>query len=57
MTTPDIEAAWNAVHHALPSGWEVGRPAYVERRNEWQLFAFRHHRPAPADPVSASGLP
>jgi hypothetical protein len=40
VTSADLEQAWNAVHDASPLGWEVGRPAYLERRNEWQMHAF-----------------
>jgi hypothetical protein len=36
----DPEAAWNAVHDATPRNWFVGRPAYVERLNQWEQIAF-----------------
>jgi hypothetical protein len=36
MTRP-LEAAWNAVHDATPSGKQVGQPAYAEYRNQWTM--------------------
>ncbi len=36
----DLEAAWNAVHDALPAGWYVGRPSYHDERREWVMYAF-----------------
>ena len=37
----DLEAAWDELHAVNASlGWYVGMPAYYERRDEWQLYAF-----------------
>lgn len=36
----EIDAAWNDLHDATPSGWHVGRPMYHDDRREWQLYAF-----------------
>ncbi len=36
----DLEAAWDAVHAALPPGWYVGRPSYHDERDERLLYAF-----------------
>jgi hypothetical protein len=35
-----LEAAWNAVHDALPAGWFVGRPSYHDERRQWHQYAF-----------------
>jgi len=29
-----LEEAWNAVHHATPAGWLVGRPTYYDERRQ-----------------------
>ena len=35
-----MEAAWAEPHEAREAiGWYVGRPAYDERRDEWQTWA------------------
>ena len=36
----DIEAAWDRVFDALPSGWSVGRPSYHDERHVWTQYAF-----------------
>jgi len=36
----DREAAWNAVHGALPTGWVVGREGYHDERREWVMYAY-----------------
>lgn len=36
----DREAAWNAVHGALPTGWFVGREGYHDERREWVMYAY-----------------
>ena len=36
----DLEDAWNDLHDAKPPGWFVGRPAYSERYNAWEQYAF-----------------
>jgi hypothetical protein len=37
----DLEAAWAELHEVNASlGWYVGMPAFYERRDEWQLYAF-----------------
>ncbi len=38
--TATLEAAWNAVHDATPTGWYVGRPSYHSERCEWVQYAF-----------------
>jgi hypothetical protein len=37
--TDDREAAWDAVHEALPAGWEVGLPSYSPERRAWEVSA------------------
>jgi hypothetical protein len=32
--------AWDAVHAATPSGWNVGRPSHHPKRGEWIRYAF-----------------
>ncbi len=36
----ELDAAWEAVHAALPVGWYVGRPSYHDERDEWLQYAF-----------------
>ena len=37
----DLEAAWAALHDVNATlGWDIGLPAFYERRDEWQLYAF-----------------
>jgi hypothetical protein len=37
----DLEAAWTELHEVNAAlGWYVGMPAFYERRDEWQLYAF-----------------
>ncbi len=37
----ELEAAWAELHAANASlCWDVGLPAFYERRDEWQLYAF-----------------
>jgi hypothetical protein len=38
MTDPR-EAAWDAVHEALPAGWDVGLPSYSRERRAWEVCA------------------
>jgi hypothetical protein len=33
------EAAWDAVHEALPAGWRVGLPSYSPERRAWEVSA------------------
>lgn len=40
MTDPDLAAAWEQLHAALPPGWAVGRPSYHQERREWLLYAW-----------------
>jgi hypothetical protein len=43
LTVPpmdELENAWAEVHAATPPGWQVGRPAFDERRGEWSLYAW-----------------
>lgn len=37
----DLEAAWSAVHEALPAGWSVMRPSRHPERQErpWHVYA------------------
>jgi hypothetical protein len=35
-----LSAAWDALHAAMPSGWQVGRPSEHPERDEWVLYAF-----------------
>ena len=46
----DREAAWGAVHEALPAGWTVGPPSYEPGSPGWSVTAHslaysRHKRP------------
>src|SRR5262245_48805149 len=34
-----LAQAWSELHDATPPGWEMGRTAFHEYRNEWQQFA------------------
>jgi hypothetical protein len=36
----ELEAAWDALLAATPTGWYVGRPSYHDERDEWLLYAF-----------------
>ncbi len=37
----DLEAAWDELHAVNATlGWQVGMPAYYDRRDEWQLYTF-----------------
>jgi hypothetical protein len=41
MTDTDLAAAWDDLHRVNEAlGWHVGLPAYFDRRDEWQLYAF-----------------
>ena len=41
MTDHELHAAWAELHAANAElGWRIGLPAYYERREEWQLYAF-----------------
>ena len=36
-----LDAAWAELHAVNAElGWYVGMPAFYERRDEWQLYAF-----------------
>ena len=36
-----LEAAWEELHAVNAAlGWCVGLPAFYDRRDEWQLYAF-----------------
>ncbi len=41
MTTEAREAAWDAVHDALPAGWTVARPSHHIEAQErhWHVYA------------------
>ena len=36
----DLEAAWSAVHDDTPEGWQIGKPDFEERFNQWSMYAF-----------------
>ena len=40
MTDEALAAAWAAVHANTPEGWYVGRPGYVDRYRQWNMYAF-----------------
>lgn len=40
MTGPDLAAAWDALHAALPPGWQVGRPSLHHEDRCWHLYAW-----------------
>ena len=40
MTDEALAAAWDAVHENTPAGWYVGRPGYVDRYRQWNMYAF-----------------
>jgi hypothetical protein len=40
LPADELEAAWAAVHDAMPPGWFVGRPSYHDDRHEWAQYAF-----------------
>lgn len=42
----DLTDAWAELLAVMPDGWEAGRPAWNERRQEWSLYAWdRSERP------------
>jgi len=36
----DLENAWAELHEATLPGWQIGRPAFNERKGEWSLYAW-----------------
>jgi hypothetical protein len=36
----DLENAWTELHGVTPPGWQIGRPAFDERKGEWSLYAW-----------------
>lgn len=40
----ELEAAWAAVHEALPEGWSVMHPSYHVEDRQWHVFAADHRR-------------
>ena len=52
-----LEEACDAVHDALPAGWRVNRPEYLEDLNRWHVVAadYRAGRKHP-DYVIAQGM-
>jgi hypothetical protein len=44
----ELEAAWAAVHDALPAGWAVGRPSHhlAEHERPWHIIAVDLRRRA-----------
>ena len=53
----ELGDAWAAVHDALPAGWRVNRPEYLEDLNRWHVVAadYRAGRKQP-DYVIAEGM-
>ena len=51
----DREAAWGAVHEALPPRWQVGPPTYDPGRRVWSIKARSGARGRGRQPVIVSG--
>ena len=54
----DREAAWDAVHEALPAGWTVGPPTYDFGVRGWSVTArsLAHRRNRPPQTVTGTGV-
>ena len=54
----DREAAWDAVHEALPAGWTVGPPTYDPGVRGWSVTArsLAHSRHRPPQTVTGTGV-
>jgi hypothetical protein len=50
------EAAWWAVHDALPAYWRVGRPSFDPGRHLWSVTAIARHPGRGKIPTTVSGL-
>jgi hypothetical protein len=55
MTQPDREAAWDAVHEALPARWHVGPPGYDPGTGRWRVAAVGPHPGRGRVPPSVTG--
>jgi hypothetical protein len=40
---PELEAAWNAVHEAVPARWSVSSPSYDPGQHAWSASAIAPH--------------
>jgi hypothetical protein len=42
VSDPELEAAWDAVHEALPTGWSAARPIRFDEQRErpWRVVAY-----------------
>lgn len=49
------EAAWAAVHEALPAAWHLGPPAFDSGRHAWSVTARSGSRGRGRPPVTVSG--
>jgi hypothetical protein len=54
----DREAAWDAVHEALPAGWTVGPPTYDPGVPGWSVTArsVAYSRSTPPQTVTGTGV-
>ena len=56
MTTPNHrDAAWSAVHEALPARWQVGPAAYDPGRRAWLVSAHGPHPGRGKTPTTVTG--
>jgi hypothetical protein len=55
MTRDAREAAWDAVHEALPARWHVGQPSYDPGGPHWSVTARGPHPGRGKAPVTVSG--
>lgn len=58
VSDPDLEAAWSAVHAAVPTGWSVARPIRFdeERERPWHAVAYDWRKSSKRrDRVEATG--
>ena len=53
--TPALEAAWEAVHDALPARWQVARPSYDPARHAWSVSAIAPHPGRGKKPTTVTG--
>jgi hypothetical protein len=49
------EAAWEAIHEALPAGWRVGPPTFDPGRHHWSVTARSGTRGRSKPPTCVSG--
>lgn len=56
MADDTREAAWDAVHEALPAGWLVGLPSIADPlRGTWSVTALRRARGRLTQPQTVTG--